>query len=133
MENVRNRMKMTLVSNSRTCFTLINKTSFRNRTIYNDSLSAIYYKNLNIIWKNRFLWNSTFWIFQKPWSIISTLWENIMEMILSYFVWTQVCNLKRKSYVTYFVSLIFNLYYRFPYVSCKHERFKWRFEVQSLI
>lgn len=47
-------MNMTLLSNSRICFTLINKTSFRNRTIYNDSLSAIYYRNLNIIWSMGF-------------------------------------------------------------------------------
>lgn len=42
MENVRNRMDMTLVSNPRTCTKLINKTTFKDRKIYNDNLATIH-------------------------------------------------------------------------------------------
>lgn len=42
MENVRNRMRMELVSDERKCNKLINQTSFRNITIYNNHLAAIH-------------------------------------------------------------------------------------------
>lgn len=42
MENVRNRMHMTLVFNPRSCLNLINKITLKNRTIYNGNLTAIH-------------------------------------------------------------------------------------------
>lgn len=42
MENVRHRMKMELVCCPRRCSKLINKTSFKSSTIYNNQLCAIH-------------------------------------------------------------------------------------------
>lgn len=42
MENVRNRMKMQLVSDEKKCTKLINKNTFKNITIYNENLAAIH-------------------------------------------------------------------------------------------
>lgn len=43
MENVRNRMKMQLVSDEKMCAKLINKNTFKDITIYNDNLAAIHF------------------------------------------------------------------------------------------
>lgn len=42
MENVRNRMKMELVSDDKKCAKLINRPTFKNITIYNENLAAIH-------------------------------------------------------------------------------------------
>lgn len=42
MENVRNRMKMHLVSDERRCRKLINKNTFKSITEYNDNLAAVH-------------------------------------------------------------------------------------------
>lgn len=42
MENVRNRMKMKLVSDEKMCEKLINRNTFKDITIYNDNLAAIH-------------------------------------------------------------------------------------------
>jgi len=42
MENVRNRMKMKLVSNEKMCAKLINRNTFKNITIYNENLAAVH-------------------------------------------------------------------------------------------
>lgn len=42
MENVRNRLKMQLVSDDKTCAKLINRNTFRDITIYSQNLTAIH-------------------------------------------------------------------------------------------
>ena len=42
MENVRNRLKMKLVSDEKMCSKLINRNTFKDITIYNDNLAVIY-------------------------------------------------------------------------------------------
>ena len=42
MENVRLRMKMRLVSDSKLCVRLINQTNFKSVTIFNENLCAIH-------------------------------------------------------------------------------------------
>ncbi|XP_025407529.1 uncharacterized protein LOC112681491 [Sipha flava] len=42
MENVRNRMKMQLVSDEKKCAKLINRNTFKDITIYNNKLAAIH-------------------------------------------------------------------------------------------
>lgn len=42
MENVRNRIKMKLVSDEKKCAKLINKITFKNITIYNNNLAAVH-------------------------------------------------------------------------------------------
>lgn len=42
MENVRNRMKMELVSDQKKYKKLVNKTTFKNVTLYNENLAAVH-------------------------------------------------------------------------------------------
>ena len=42
MENVRNRLKMKLVSDEKTCSKLINRNTFKDITIYNENLALIH-------------------------------------------------------------------------------------------
>lgn len=42
MENVRNRMRMDLICDEKKCQKLINKTTFKNITIYNENLAGIH-------------------------------------------------------------------------------------------
>lgn len=48
MENVRNRMKMDLVCDEKKCIKLINKTTFKHITIYNENLAAIH-RNYDVL------------------------------------------------------------------------------------